>query len=108
MFFVLGILSIMITFWMHGKFLGRIRDGYPDLYGKLGRPTAFTKYPLSSKLIVKDLSSSKSLTKYSEFMSKKEWRNLGDLELEKYTKFKTYAQCAALVFILLAFFYHAS
>ena len=91
-FWVLGGVGICVSFYFHGKFLERLKTNHSKLYASLGEPTTFTKYPVSKHLIFKDLSPNKSATKYTVFMSDKEWEGLNDSELNKYSNYRRYMQ----------------
>ncbi|WP_370978415.1 hypothetical protein [Agaribacterium sp. ZY112] len=64
--------------------LSRLKSQYYDLFVSLGEPTVFTKYPFLLGSIVYDLSPNGSLTRYAEFMVKKQWKTLEDTQLNKY------------------------
>ena len=89
---VVGILFVAIGFHFHGKFLERLKNSHAQLYSDLGGPRVFTMYPISTKLIIRDLSPNKSFTKYTEFMAKKQWEELSDNQLNKYASYRRYTQ----------------
>ncbi len=90
-------------FYFHAKFLERLKNCHPSLYSQLGEPGVFTKYPVSEKSIVRDLSPNKSLTKYTEFMSSKKWRGLNDGELNKFARYRKFTQFFAAALFIMAF-----
>ncbi|SEQ86481.1 hypothetical protein SAMN03080615_03032 [Amphritea atlantica] len=100
-FWAVGILFVVIGFHFHCKFLARLKNNHTQLYSDLGKPGVFTKYPISTKLIIRDLSPNNLATKYSEFMAKKQWEELSDSELNKYASYRRYTQyiLGALFFV---------
>ena len=99
----IGLLLVAIDFFFHGKFLARLKSGYPRIYRELGEPKIFTKYPISSKLIISDLSPNKSLTKYTDFMSSKKWKDLHDVDLNRFARYKRFTQYALAALFIVAF-----
>jgi len=87
---MIGVFVIATRFYLHKKFLERLRINHAKLYDDLGEPKVFTKYPLSTKLIVRDLCHNNSLKRYTEFMAMKQWEVLNDSELKRYAKYRRY------------------
>jgi hypothetical protein len=87
-FWAFLMLSVVGRFYFHKQFLERISNHHSELYAALGEPKVFTKYPLSPKFILKDLSPNKQLTRYVNFMARKEWELLRDTELTRLAKYR--------------------
>ncbi len=101
---LLMLLVLLISFGFHSMFLNQLKAHHPVMYSDLGNPTTFTKYPLISALIVRDLSANKSLTKYSEFMAKKHWLSLNDNQLNKYSNLRLISLYLAVGLFIFGFF----
>ena len=98
-----GLLVIAIGFYFHGKFLKRLKCSHAQLYIEIGEPRVFTRYPISTKLIVSDLSPGNSFSKYAEFMANKQWELLSDYELNKYVNYRRYTQHILCALFFVAF-----
>ena len=94
--------GVAISFYFHSRFLKRLKSSHASLYADLGEPRLFTKYPVSTRLIVRDVSPKNSLTKYTEFMAKRQWRELRDSELNRYANCKDYTQYSLLAVFFVA------
>lgn len=93
--------GILVRYYYHHLFLRTLENKYPELYLSLGEPKMFTRYPISTKFILRDNSSGETFTKYAKFMTGKQWKELNDYDLEKYASYRSYSNY--LLFMLFLF-----